>query len=40
MMKGTIEAVSEGIVKQIARIDLNAGCKVKSKGINMFATFA
>ena len=37
MMERTVKTVTEGIVKKIARIDLNAGRKVKAKGVNVFA---
>ena len=36
-MERTVKTVTEGIVKKIARIDLDAGRKVKAKGVNVFA---
>ena len=35
MVKGTVDTIAEGIVKKITRIDLDAGCKVKSQGIDV-----
>ena len=40
MVERSVKAVTEGIVKQIARIDLDAGRKVKAKGINVFTALA
>ena len=40
MVERSVKAVTEGIVKQIARIDLDAGRKVKAKGINVFTAIA
>ena len=40
MMERTVKTVTEGIVKKIARIDLDAGRKVKAKGVNVFAALA
>ena len=37
-MERAVKAVPEGIVKKIARIDLDAGRKVKAKGVNVIAT--
>jgi hypothetical protein len=39
-MERTVKTVTEGIVKKIARIDLDAGRKVKAKGVNVFAALA